>query len=145
MDFYTVFQYVAVCFLWLSLPGDYRVTDEALLAETTWYGPPSFLWMFPLLLKDLISDFIFHYCFFLINWLTSVHFSNWSACCFYPPECQLLEKKGVCFVCCFCVAVCVCVCVCLFSLFAFYLFGGSGVCLSKHGSEKTGGLEVSSV
>ena len=26
---------VAVCVLWLSLPGDYRVTDEALLAETT--------------------------------------------------------------------------------------------------------------
>ena len=26
---------IAVCFLWLSLPGDYRVTDEALLAETT--------------------------------------------------------------------------------------------------------------
>ena len=25
----------AVCFLWLSLPGHYRVTDEALLAETT--------------------------------------------------------------------------------------------------------------
>ena len=25
---------IAVCFLWLSLPGDYRVTDEALLAET---------------------------------------------------------------------------------------------------------------
>ena len=24
---------IAVCFLWLSLPGDYRVTDEALLAE----------------------------------------------------------------------------------------------------------------
>ena len=23
-----------VCFLWLSLPDDYRVTDEALLAET---------------------------------------------------------------------------------------------------------------
>ena len=23
------------CFLWLSLLGDYRVTDEALLAETT--------------------------------------------------------------------------------------------------------------
>ena len=23
------------CFLWLSLPGDHRVTDEALLAETT--------------------------------------------------------------------------------------------------------------
>ena len=26
---------IAVCFLCLSLPGDYRVTDEALLAETT--------------------------------------------------------------------------------------------------------------
>ena len=26
---------IAVCFLWLPLPGDYRVTDEALLAETT--------------------------------------------------------------------------------------------------------------
>ena len=26
---------LAVCFLWLLLPGDYRVTDEALLAETT--------------------------------------------------------------------------------------------------------------
>ena len=26
---------IAVCFLWLSLPGDYRVTDEASLAETT--------------------------------------------------------------------------------------------------------------
>ena len=26
---------IAVCFLWLSLPGLYRVTDEALLAETT--------------------------------------------------------------------------------------------------------------
>ena len=26
---------IAVCFLWLSLPGVYRVTDEALLAETT--------------------------------------------------------------------------------------------------------------
>ena len=25
----------ATCFLWLSLPGHYRVTDEALLAETT--------------------------------------------------------------------------------------------------------------
>ena len=24
-----------VCFLWLSLPGDYRITDEVLLAETT--------------------------------------------------------------------------------------------------------------
>ena len=26
---------IAVYFLWLSLPGDYRFTDEALLAETT--------------------------------------------------------------------------------------------------------------
>ena len=26
---------IAVCFLWLPLPGDYRVTDEALLSETT--------------------------------------------------------------------------------------------------------------
>ena len=26
---------IAVCILWLSLPGHYRVTDEALLAETT--------------------------------------------------------------------------------------------------------------
>ena len=26
---------IAVCFLWLSLPGDCRVSDEALLAETT--------------------------------------------------------------------------------------------------------------
>ena len=25
------------------LPGDYRVTDEAILVETTWYDPPSFL------------------------------------------------------------------------------------------------------
>ena len=26
---------IVVCFLWLSLPGDYRVTDEAFVAETT--------------------------------------------------------------------------------------------------------------
>ena len=26
---------IVVCFLWLLLPGDCRVTDEALLAETT--------------------------------------------------------------------------------------------------------------
>ena len=25
---------IAFCFLWLSLPVDYKVTDEALLAET---------------------------------------------------------------------------------------------------------------
>ena len=33
---------VAVCFLWLSLPGDCGVTGGALLAETAWCGPPSF-------------------------------------------------------------------------------------------------------
>ena len=44
-----------------SLPGDCRVTDEALLAETTLYDPLSFLWMFSLLLKDLISDFYSNY------------------------------------------------------------------------------------
>ena len=48
---------IAVCFLWLSLPGHYRVTDEALLAETTQYYPSSFLWMFSLLLKELIFEF----------------------------------------------------------------------------------------
>ena len=48
---------IAVCFLWLSLPGHYRVTDEALLAETTYYDPFSFLRMSSLRLKDLISDF----------------------------------------------------------------------------------------
>ena len=26
---------IAVCFLWISFPGHYWVTDEALLAETT--------------------------------------------------------------------------------------------------------------
>ena len=39
-----------MCFLWLSLPGHYRVTDEVLLAETV-------LWMFSLLLKELIFYF----------------------------------------------------------------------------------------
>ena len=29
--------HLSVYFLWLSLPGHYRVTDEALLAETTNY------------------------------------------------------------------------------------------------------------
>ena len=52
---------IAVCVCWLSLPGDYRVTDEALLAETTWYDLPPFLWMFLLLLQDPISDFIFDF------------------------------------------------------------------------------------
>ena len=35
IDFLFEICKIAVCFLWLSLPGDCRVTDEALLAETT--------------------------------------------------------------------------------------------------------------
>ena len=37
MENYCLFEIrkIAVCFLWLSLQGHYRVTDEALLAETT--------------------------------------------------------------------------------------------------------------
>ena len=50
---------IAVCFLWLLLPGHYRVTDEALLAETTYYYPSSFLWMFSLLLKGTHFLFLF--------------------------------------------------------------------------------------
>ena len=46
IDYLFEIRKIAVCFLWLSLPGDYRVTDEALLAETTYYDSPSFLWMF---------------------------------------------------------------------------------------------------
>ena len=34
---------LAVYFLWLLSPGYYRVTDEALLAETTEHDPSSFL------------------------------------------------------------------------------------------------------
>ena len=34
MDYLFKIRKTEVCFLWLSLPGDYRVTDEALLAET---------------------------------------------------------------------------------------------------------------
>ena len=34
---------IAVCFLWLSLPGGCGVTDGALLAEAAWCDPPSFL------------------------------------------------------------------------------------------------------
>ena len=35
MDCLFEIRKIAVCFLWLSLLGDYRVTDEALLAEIT--------------------------------------------------------------------------------------------------------------
>ena len=45
---------IEVCFLWLSLSDHYRITDEALLAETTYYDPFPVLWMFSLLLKELI-------------------------------------------------------------------------------------------
>ena len=34
IDYLFEIRKIAVCFLWLSLPGDYRATDEALLAET---------------------------------------------------------------------------------------------------------------
>ena len=42
-----------------SYPNKEKVflTTEALLAETTWYDPSSFLWMFSLLLKELIFYF----------------------------------------------------------------------------------------
>ena len=52
---------VAVCFLWLSLPGGCRVADGALLAEAAWCGPPSFLWVFSLLKGDLVSGFMFDF------------------------------------------------------------------------------------
>ena len=35
IDYLFQIRKIAVCFLWLSLPDDIRVTDEALLAETT--------------------------------------------------------------------------------------------------------------
>ena len=35
LDFSVTFWNYSRKFYWLSLPGDYRVTDEALLAETT--------------------------------------------------------------------------------------------------------------
>ena len=42
---------IAVCFLWLSLPGDYRVTDEALLAKNYVVWPTVFLMKFFIALK----------------------------------------------------------------------------------------------
>ena len=38
----------------IARPNHPLVTDEALLAETTFYDPSSFLWMFSLLLNGLI-------------------------------------------------------------------------------------------
>ena len=35
MDCLFEIRKIAVCFLWLSLPGQYKTTDEALLAEST--------------------------------------------------------------------------------------------------------------
>ena len=52
---------IAVCFLWLSLPGDYRVTDEALLAETTVVWPIFFLMNVFIALKG------FHFLFYICN------------------------------------------------------------------------------
>ena len=45
------------CFHWLSLPGGCGVAGGALLVEAAWCGPPSFLWVFSLLLGGLISGF----------------------------------------------------------------------------------------
>ena len=59
MDCLFEIRKIAVCFLWLSLPDHYRVSDEALLAETTQYDLSSFLWMFSLLLKELMFEFYF--------------------------------------------------------------------------------------
>ena len=46
-------------FLWLSLLSHYRVTDEAFLAETSKYGPSTFLQMCSLLLKKRTFEFLF--------------------------------------------------------------------------------------
>ena len=35
IDYLFEIRKIAVCFLWLSLPGHYWVTDEAFLAEST--------------------------------------------------------------------------------------------------------------
>ena len=35
IDYLLEIRKIALCLLWLSLPGHYRVTDEALFAETT--------------------------------------------------------------------------------------------------------------
>ena len=56
IDYLFEIRKIAACFLWLPLPAHYMVTDEALFAETTYYDPSSFLWMFSLLLKELIFD-----------------------------------------------------------------------------------------
>ena len=46
-------------FLWLSLQSHYCVTDEAFLAETSKYGPSTFLLMCSLLLKEHSFVFLF--------------------------------------------------------------------------------------
>ena len=53
---FTKLQHV---FLWLSLQSHYRVTDEAFLAETSKYGPSTFLRMCSLLLKERTFVFLF--------------------------------------------------------------------------------------
>ena len=49
-------------FLWLSLQSHYRVTDEAFVAETSQYGPSTFLRMCSLLLKERAFVFYFNIC-----------------------------------------------------------------------------------
>ena len=53
---FTKLQHVFLC---ISLQSHYRVTDEAFLAETSKYGPSSFLQMCSLLLKEHIVVFLF--------------------------------------------------------------------------------------
>ena len=80
----TAYRKIAVYFLWFSLPDHYRVTDEALLAETAWYDPSSFLWMFSVLLKELILDFDFwwkhawfwHVCAYFCDKINSLLYSS---------------------------------------------------------------------
>ena len=50
---------ITIFFLWCRLPDHYTVTGEDLLAETTYHDSSSFLWMFSLLLKELIFYFLF--------------------------------------------------------------------------------------
>ena len=52
---YLKFTNLQHVFLWLSLQSHCRVTDEAFLAETSKYGPSTFLRMCSLLLKECTS------------------------------------------------------------------------------------------
>ena len=65
---FTKLQHV---FLWLSLQSHYRVTVAAFLAETSKYGPSTFLRMCSLLLKECTFIFLFEktICFRLNAWM----------------------------------------------------------------------------